>query len=276
MAKSKAKEENVTAVAEPPNVTVSDKPDNAAPAPEMTGSEIEAIRKELAEAKKRLKALEKRNTAIINAEKDVESWKRELDDLSARVNDTRKAWKEAVEALQREITRQERQGELSFDEKAPAKSAEPASQADEGGKKKLSAVAGITESMVEKLSTIDVSTVAELEAAMREGKIVAGRVKGLGEKVIDKISDALRVFREANPIERDDRPKLCKKPGCGVEYPGEASACPACGETVYERVEPEPTPPAVDQAMAEQAAVEPGVPADQSGTVFDPKAKDAA
>ena len=258
MAKSKAKEESVT------------------PAPEMTGSEIEAIRKELAEAKKRLRALEKRNTAIINAEKDVESWKRELDDLSARVNDTRKAWKESVEALQREITRQERQGELSFDEKAPAKSAEPTSLADTGGKTKLSAVAGITESMVEKLSTIDVSTVAELELAMREGKIVPGRVKGLGEKVIDKITDALRKFRESNPIERDDRPKLCKKPGCGVEYPGEASACPACGETVYERVEPELTPPAAEQAMAEQAAVEPGVPADQSGTVFDSQSTEAA
>ena len=274
MAKSKAKDESVTAVTEPPNVTVSDKPDT--PAPEMTGSEIEAIRKELAEAKKRLRALEKRNRAIVDAEKDVESWKRELDDLSARVNDTRKAWKESVEALQREITRQERQGELSFDEKAPAKPTGQASQVDTGGQTKLSAVAGITESMVEKLSTIDVSTVAELEQAMQAGKIVPGRVKGLGEKVIDKISDALRVFREANPIERDDRPKLCKKPGCGVEYPGEASACPACGETVYERVEPEPTPPAVDQAMAEQAAVESGLPAAEAGTVFDPKAKDAA
>ena len=258
MAKSKAKEESVT------------------PAPEMTGSEIEAIRKELAEAKKRLRALEKRNRAIVDAEKDVESWKRELDDLSARVNDTRKAWKESVEALQREITRQERQGELSFDEKAPAKPTGQASQVDTGGQTKLSAVAGITESMVEKLSTIDVSTVAELEQAMQAGKIVPGRVKGLGEKVIDKITDALRKFRESNPIERDDRPKLCKKPGCGVEYPGEASACPACGETVYERVEPEPTPPAVDQAMAEQAAVESGLPAAEAGTVFDPKAKDAA
>jgi DNA repair exonuclease SbcCD ATPase subunit len=271
MAKSKAKDENATAVAEPPKDGATAPPD--APAPEMSGAEIEAIRKELAEAKKRLKALEKRNRAIVDAERDVESWKRELDDLSARVNDTRKAWKEAVEALQREITRQERQGELSFDEKAPAK---PASQADTGGQTKLSAVAGITDSMVEKLSTIDVSTVAELEQAMREGKIVPGRVKGLGEKVIDKISEALRVFREANPVERDDRPKRCRKDGCGVEYPGDASACPSCGETVYERVEPEPTPPAAEQAMAEQAAIESGLPADQSGTVFDPQSKEAA
>lgn len=276
MAKSKAKDEQATAVAEPPNVTVSDKPDNATPAPEMTGSEIESIRKELAEARKRLKALEKRNDAIIAAEKEVDAWKRELDDLSARVNDTRKGWKESVEALQREITRQERQGELSFDEKAPAKPAEPAAQADTSGQTKLSAVAGITESMAEKLSTIDVSTVAELEQAMREGKIVPGRVKGLGEKVIDKISEALRVFRAANPVEPDDRPKRCRKDGCGVEYPGEATACPSCGETVYERVEPEPTPPAAQQAMAEQAAVELGTTADQSGTVFDPKSKDAA
>jgi hypothetical protein len=269
----RTKDENATAVSEPPNVTVSGLSDTVTLAPEMSASEIEAIRKELAEAKKRLKALEKRNRAIVDAERDVEQWKRELDDLSGRINDTRKAWREAVEALQREITRQERQGELSFDEKAPAK---PASQADTSGQTKLSAVAGITESVAEKLSTIDVSTVAELEAAMREGKIVPGRVKGLGEKVIDKISEALRVFRAANPVERDDRPKLCKKPGCGVEYPGEATACPACGETVYERVEPEPTPPAAEQAMADQAAVQTDKPAGEAGTVFDPQSKEAA
>ncbi len=270
---TKKDDQNATAVAEPPTTEPV----------VMSSEEIEAIRKELADAKRKLRAMEKRNKAIIDAEKAVDSWKRDLDNLTAELNDTRKSWKQAVERLQAEIKRNERQGELEFDGK-PAATVQPAAASedpknppiDAAVATKLSDVPGFTDSTREKLASIDVSTVGELEQAMREGKIVPGRVKGLGEKIIDKISDALRAFREANPVERDDRPKRCKKPGCGVEYPGELSACPTCNETVYERVEPEPNPPAAEQAMAEQAAVEPESPADQSGTVFDPQTRSAA
>lgn len=291
MAKRKAKnatEEVTTAVADPqPTEPVV-----------MSIEEVEAIRKELAEAKKKLRAMEKRNKAIIDAEKAVDSWKRELDDLTASLNETRKSWKQAVERLQAEIKRNERQGELEFEEKpgattVPQPAAAPAEPAatpvDEWGKTNLSDVAGFSDSVCEKLASIDVTTVGQLEQAMREGKIVPQRIKGLGEKAVTKITDALLAFRKLHPVEVDSRQKKCR---CGAEYPGELTACPTCGGTFYERVEPEETPPAVDAALAEKAAVDESAPApaeatpaaeaaeavpeSEDGTVFDPQTRAAA
>lgn len=210
--------------------------DDAVP---MTPEEMKAVLVELADAKKRLRLMERRNKAIVDAERSVESWKQELDDLSARVNDTRKAWKEAVEALQREITRQERQGELPFDEQPEAAAELPTEPTvDTAAATKLADVAGLTESFREKLASIDVTIVGELEEAMREGKLVPNRVKGLGETSINKITDAMRAFREKHPVEVDSRPKRCR---CGTEYPGGFMGCPTCGGTFYERVDHEET-----------------------------------
>lgn len=287
MAKRKAKEstgEGATAVADP----------QPAEPVVMSPEEVEAVRRELADARKRIRALEKRNKAIIDAEKAVDSWKRDMDNLSAELNETRKSWKQAVERLQAEIKRNERQGELEFEEK-PAATASPPTTApagpstapvDEWAKINLSDVAGFSDSVCEKLASIDVTTVGELEQAMREGKIVPQRVKGLGEKAVTKITDALLAFRKLHPVEVDARAKRCR---CGAEYPGELTACPTCGGTFYERVDPQPTPPAVDAAMAEKAAVDESAPAPaeatpaaetapepEAGTVFDPQTRAAA
>ncbi len=238
----------------------------------MTPEEMKAVLAELADAKKRLRLMERRNKAIIDKEKEVESWKRELDSLTASINETRKAWKDSVEALQLEITRQERQGELPFEEQ-PVVFGRPADATsgvavDTAAATKLSDVAGLTESLREKLASIDVTTVGECEAAMREGKLVPNRVKGLGETSINKITDALRVFREKHPVEVDSRPKRCR---CGAEYPGELTACPTCEGTFYERIEPEAPTPAVETALAEKAAVDEA----EAGTVFDPATRAA-
>lgn len=274
MAKRKAKEsagEGVTAVADPlPPETVA-----------MSPEEVAAVRKELDDAKKRIRALEKRNKAIVDKEKEVESWKRELDYLTASINETRKAWKDSVEALQKEITRQERQAELPFDETRQYGEGKPAATApsepaappvDTALATKLSDVAGFSESIRDKLGTIDVTTVGELEQAMRDGKIVPQRVKGLGEKAISVITEALRLFRFQHPVEVDTRPKRCR---CGAEYPGELTACPTCEGTFYERVEPDAPTPAVETALAEKAAVDESTKGPEAGTVFDPKARAA-
>lgn len=268
MAKRRTKDEGGgAAVADPP---VSDTAVTAItqPSPEMTTAEVEAIRKELAEAKRALKLLEKRNRRIIDAEKDVESWKRELDSLQERTNETRKAWKDAVEKLQREIKRQEAQNELPFDgEKAATPAAAsaasaPSANTDTAGATKLDGLAGLSESLVGKLAGVDVNTIAELEAFMAAGGLVPGWVKGLGQAAIDKITNALLAFRQAHPKEgADDRPKRCGKPECKAEYPGDLAACPTCGETVHERVDPQPTPPevtATEAAKADTAADHPG------------------
>jgi hypothetical protein len=296
MAKRRTKDEGGgTAVADPPAAeATSPAPVAADSTPPMSAAEVEAIKKELEEAKRALRLLEKRNKRIIDAEKSVESWKRELDRLTESINETRKSWKDSVEKLQREIKRQEAQNELPFDgakaatpAAAPAAPA-PAANTDTSGATKLEGLAGLSESLVAKLAGVDVTTIAELEAYMDAGKFVPGRVKGLGEAAINKISDALMAFRKSNPKDgADDRPKRCGKPECKAEYPGELTACPTCGETVHERVDPEPTPPEVAAAEAAKPEVTGDAPATdgaqgsavvteatsaptEAGTVFDP------
>ena len=248
------------------------------PAAPMTAEEIEQIRQELAAAKKKLRLLERRNKRIIDAEQSVEYWKRYCDDLQAQVNESRKSWKDAVAKLQAEIKRQEGQQELEFRDESPA--GQPAASAgatdgpapvaeplpeDIAKKTQISSI-GLSEAVCEKLATKDVHTVTELEDYIAAGKLVPKVISGLGQTAIDKISDQLTAWRAKNPkpAEIDLRPKRCLKKDCGVEYPGELNACPACQDTLYERVDPTLVPAAELAAKPEAA-----------GTIFDQPAEPA-
>ncbi len=59
---------------------------------------------------------------------------------------------------------------------------------------------GVTDSQVSKLNGEDVRTIANLEEYIRTGCLVPGRVKGIGQTAVDKISDALMAWRQKNPI----------------------------------------------------------------------------
>lgn len=54
---------------------------------------------------------------------------------------------------------------------------------------------GATNAQIEKLNGEDVRTIAGLEEYIRNGMLVPGKVKGLGQSAVDKISDALMAWR---------------------------------------------------------------------------------
>lgn len=237
----------------------------------MTQEEILAVVKKLKETEKLLAKLKKRNQRILDAEKSVETWKRHTDDLRADLNEAQKSWKQAVDKLQSEIKRQETQEELPFkDETRAADGAAAGKDAptppvpvDTAGATKLSEI-GVSKAVVEKLSGMDVNTVTELEAYVATGKFVPGVIKGLAQSGIDRVADCLIAFRAANPkpADRDDRQKQCRGKKCKAIYPPELTKCPTCGDTLFDRIEPEPAPA---QAQAELAKKP------EAGTIFDKK-----
>jgi hypothetical protein len=58
----------------------------------------------------------------------------------------------------------------------------------------------VSPGVLEKLAAQDVVTVAQLEAYMRAGRLVPGRVKGIGQIAIDKLTDGLMGYRAKNPV----------------------------------------------------------------------------
>lgn len=80
-----------------------------------------------------------------------------------------------------------------------AATAAPAATPDPAKSAPLSVLAphGLTESKAEKLAEADIRTVADLEACINAGRLM--KIKGIGEKAIDKIADAVLAWREKNP-----------------------------------------------------------------------------
>lgn len=62
----------------------------------------------------------------------------------------------------------------------------------------------VPEGVLEKLTSAEIVTVSDLEAAIGDGRIQ--KVGGIGQKMVDKLSDLVMDYRRANPIPAPDEP----------------------------------------------------------------------
>lgn len=101
-----------------------------------------------------------------------------------------------------------------------------------------SMIAAISESQLAK--TIPLTTIHDLEKAIAADEWWMKKIKGFGDTKVEKLIDALVMFRKENPIpsgEPDNRVKACSVPGCreepsrGIYAANEEGTvcCPVCG-----------------------------------------------
>lgn len=109
---------------------------------------------------------------------------------------------------------------------------------DEWGLKPVKEI-GLTEHVAELFAGVDVRTVIDFEKFIASGKFVPGSIKGMADKAINKVADQLTDYRKKHPKPKDvdNRQRRCGK--CNHVRAGDIEKCPICGETIYERVEPE-------------------------------------
>lgn len=81
----------------------------------------------------------------------------------------------------------------------PLESGDDGQSEDVAGKELIS-VLGLPNGTLEKLQEADIETIKDLEMAMADGKIIPGRIKGIGESAIDRITDALEKFRSEHSV----------------------------------------------------------------------------
>lgn len=116
---------------------------------------------------------------------------------------------------------------------------------------------GLTGAMINRIEgsqlakTFPLTTVRDLEQAIAADEWWFKKIKGFGETKVDKLIDALAMFRKENPVpsgEPDNRVKACTVPGCreepsrGIYVRDEQlkiELCPVCGsKDQWELVDP--------------------------------------
>ena len=121
----------------------------------------------------------------------------------------------------------------------------------------------VSPGVLEKLAAQDVVTVAQLEAYMRAGRLVPGRVKGIGQIAIDKLTDGLMGYRAKNPVPtwEDVREEEEKEEG-EREEKGEA----AVESQAEEQAEVSPVPETPEVRPADHPPAQPEQPAEPTET----------
>lgn len=179
--------------------------------------DVAALQAQLAEAQRtnaqlstRLDQRNKHERKLLGIESQIREAEGRVDELTGDLKEAKKQVDELQSYLRRELFKVD-QPELPFkDPPAAEKKPEPVATAplpeDPAGKTSLKDI-GIAKGILEKLSGADVNTVAELEAYVAAGSLVPGKLKGLAQAGIDKISDKLISFRAANPNPRTAKPE---------------------------------------------------------------------
>lgn len=135
---------------------------------------------------------------------------------------------------------------------------------------------GLTAAEIEKLQesqlveTRDINSVAGLLKAISEDCWWFKKIKGFGEKKVDKLTaEVIPAYRAKHPMpdEIEVRQKKCGAKVCGSEYTADQVVCPDCGSTLFEFID-EPESPA-DQSEDIDSTDDDALDPDQPFEVFD-------
>ena len=191
----------------------------------------------------------------------IDAAKLELSDIKAEiagVNATLKSYVGQMRDIERGTFQPPLFDRVTGETLAPAKNG-GALEPDAGGSLEIGRLIdhGLTGSMISALEgsqlakEVPLKTVRDLERAIAADEWWFRKIKGFGETKVEKLIDALCLFRKENPIaaESDDRVKACTVPGCREE-PGRGiyvrdevlkiELCPVCGsKDKWELIEPD-------------------------------------
>lgn len=142
----------------------------------------------------------KREDRVRKAERRLADEKSALYDIDDQIEDLKKQRKgaesrveAAVFALQRAVTDQEAgQNALPFGEAAEEVITDPAATAP-------IADLGLSESFTEKLTAAEIATVGDLVGRINADELWHRKIKGVGEKRVDELIDALNAWRQEHP-----------------------------------------------------------------------------
>lgn len=160
-------------------------------------SPLDSLRRKCDELAAKLDKINRHEKRLLEIEAGITDKDNEINEVAEQLKSLKADREGLVSRLRSHIRQRPDQNELPFppEGEAPEVAPNPATSPNDGKTVPLADI-GLTEAITEKLAQAGIDTVADLEAAFA-GKGL--QVKGLGEAKIDKISDALRVWREKNP-----------------------------------------------------------------------------